>query len=248
LLAAGYEKINLGLMREMNIPCCNNAGANSWAVADHTVLLMLALYRRLVLVDRSTRDGRWRGPINGLNTFEMAGKLIGIIGIGNIGGKVAKRVQAFDARVQYYDKYPLSKEREQQANVTFVPLEELIRTSDIITCHSPLTPETERMINAARLAEMKPSTVVINTSRGSVIDEAALIQALRDGRIAGAGLDVFEKEPVDSSNPLLQMDNVIVTAHSAGTTRDTWRRRAEFAFSNMALVMSGQTPMGLIQE
>ncbi|MCZ6484990.1 MAG: NAD(P)-dependent oxidoreductase, partial [Acidobacteria bacterium] len=192
LLAAGHDRMNLKLMRELGIPCANNGGANSWAVADHTVLLMLALYRRLILADRATREGRWKAPIDGFNTFEMAGKLVGIVGIGNIGLKVSRRVQAFQVKVQYHDKYPLTPEREREVKVERVSLEELFRSSDIISCHTPLTPETHHLVNRESLALMKPTAVLINTSRGAVIDEGALSEALECGRLAGAGLDVFE--------------------------------------------------------
>jgi phosphoglycerate dehydrogenase-like enzyme len=247
LLAAGYEQMNLALLRELNIPCAQNAGANSWAVADHAVLLMLAVYRRLVLADRSAREGRWREPITGLNTYEMDGKLVGILGIGNIGSKVARRVQGFGALVQYYDKYPLSAEREREANVTRVPLDELFRTSDIVTLHSPLTPETKGLVNDNVLATMKPGAVLINTSRGEIIDEAALVRALEQGRLGGAGLDVFHKEPIDPVNPLVRFPNVVLTPHVAGTTVDTWGRRLEFAFSNMRRVIAGERPAALIE-
>lgn len=248
LLSAGYDSMDLELMRELEIPCANNGGANSWAVADHAVLLMLAIYKRLVLSDSATRGSRWKEPIDGLNTFEMANKLVGIMGIGNIGKQVARRVQGFDARVQYYDKYPLSEERDRDLNVTPVTLDELFRTSDIVTCHTPLTPETHHIVSRELLALMKPTAVLVNTSRGPVVDESALIEALGEGRIAGAGLDVFEKEPVERDNPLLTMENVVVTPHSAGTTWNTWFRRAEFAYSNIRRTWEGQPPLALARD
>ncbi len=248
LLAAGYDTVDLGLLRELGIPCANNGGANSWAVADHAVLLILSLYRRLVLLDTSTRAGTWNAPIDGFNTFEMANKLVGLIGIGNIGRQVARRVQGFDATAQYYDKYPLPPDREQDLNITGVPLDELFQTSDIVSCHTPLTPETYHLVNRERIALMKSTAVLINTSRGPVVDEAALIEALQEGRIAGAGLDVFEEEPVDPGNPLLGMDNVVVTPHSAGTTWNTWFRRAEFAYQNIERVWAGQPPLAVVSD
>ena len=204
LFSAGYDYMNLELMRELEIPCANNGGANSWAVADHAVLLMLSVYKRLVQSDHATRQGRWRGPIDGMNTFEKANKLAGILGFGNIGRQVARRVQGFDAEVQYYDKYPIPEERERELNVERVSLDELFRTSDIVTCHTALTSETRHIVSRERIALMKPTAVLVNTSRGGVVDETALIEALREGRIAGAGLDVFEREPVDPENPLLK--------------------------------------------
>ena len=248
ILSAGYDSMNLKLLRELKIPCANNGGANSWAVADHAVLVMLSLYRRLIASDQAMRDGRWGAAIDGMNTFEMAGKVVGVLGIGNIGRQVARRVQGFDATVQYYDKYPLSPEREHELQLKPVSLEELFRTSDIITCHAPLTKDTRHIVNREHLAMMKATAVLINTSRGPVVDEPALIEALQQKRIAGAGLDVFEKEPVDPGNPLLKMDNVVVTPHSAGTTWDTWFRRAEFAYQNMKRVWEGQPPQAVATD
>ncbi len=248
LLAAGYDRMNLGLMASLEVPCANNGGANSIAVADHAVLLMLALYKQLIHTDPSTRGGRWSAPITGTNTFEMADKLVGVLGLGNIGRRVAGRVQGFEARVQYFDIYPLAEEEESALDLSHVSLDELFRTSDILTCHTPLTPQTRHIVNRERLALMKPTAVLINTSRGPVVDESALIEALQEGRIAGAGLDVFEQEPVDPSNPLLKMDNVVATPHMAGTTWDTWFRRASFAYENMQRVWNGDAPLATVQD
>ncbi|MGH8633606.1 MAG: 2-hydroxyacid dehydrogenase, partial [Burkholderiales bacterium] len=248
ILSAGYDSINLKLLRELKIPCANNGGANSWAVADYAVLAMLSLYRRLMAADPAVREGRWSAAIDGMNTFEMANKVVGVLGFGNIGQKVARRVQAFDATVQYYDKFPLAPERERELKVRRVSLEELFRTSDIISCHAPLTADTRHVVNRERLAMMKTTAVIINTSRGPVVDEVALTEALQQKRIAGAGLDVFEKEPVDPGNPLLKLENVVVSPHSAGTTWDTWFRRADFAYRNMKRVWEGQAPQAVAQD
>ena len=248
ILSAGYDSINLQLLRELKIPCANNGGANSWAVADHAVLAMLSLYRRLAAADRAVKEGRWSAAIDGLNTFEMANKVVGVLGFGNIGQKVARRVQAFDATVQYYDKFPLPPGRERELKARRVSLEELFRTSDIISCHAPLTNETRHVVNARHLAMMKPTAVIINTSRGPVVDEAALLEALQQKRIAGAGLDVFEKEPVDPGNPLLKLENVVASPHSAGTTWDTWFRRADFAYRNMKRVWEGEAPQAVATD
>ena len=248
ILSAGYDSINLKLLRELKIPCANNGGANSWAVADYAVLAMLSLYRRLAAADRTVREGRWSAAIDGMNTFEMAGKVVGVLGFGNIGQKVARRVQAFDAIVQYYDKFPLPPERERELKAKRVTLEELFSTSDIVSCHAPLTNDTRHVVNRERLAMMKPTAIIINTSRGPVVEEAALFEALQAKRIAGAGIDVFEKEPVDPANPLLKLENVVVSPHSAGTTWDTWFRRAGFAYQNMKRVWDGKPPQAVATD
>lgn len=248
LLAAGYDRMNLDLLAELEIPCANNGGANSWAVADQAVLLMLAIYKQLLASDNSTREGRWAEPITGQNTFEKADKKVGILGIGNIGRQVAKRVQGFDAKVQYFDLYPLDERTAEELNVTYVSLDELFSTSDIISCHTPLTNDTKHIVNSNTLSLMKPTAILINTSRGPVVDEEALISALQSGVIAAAGLDVFEKEPVSPDNPLLKMDNVVATPHMAGTTWDTWARRANFGFENMERIRNGEAPQAVVKN
>jgi len=248
VLSAGYDRLDLKLLRELKIPVANNGGANSWAVADHAVLAMLTLYRRMLHADPAVRAGKWSAAIDGLNTFEMANKVVGIMGFGNIGQKVARRVQAFDAVVQYYDKFPLKPERERELNAKRVTLEELFRTSDIISCHAPLTNDTRHVVNRERLTTMKPTALLINTSRGEVVDETALYEALQQKKIAGAGLDVFNQEPVDPNNPLLKLDNIVVSPHCAGTTWDTWFRRADFAYKNMKRVWDGQAPQAVATD
>ena len=247
LLAAGYDRINLGILEELGIPCSNNGGANSWAVADHAVLLMLAVYKQLLASVISTRKDAWSLPITGENTFEMANKKIGILGLGNIGKQVAKRVQGFDATVIYHDIYRMNDD-EKKLDVSYVSLRELFKESDILTCHTPLTGSTKHIVNDQTLSMMKPSSVVINTSRGAVVDERALIRALNAGVVSAAGLDVFEREPVDKENPLLRMDNVIVTPHMAGTTWDTWARRAKFGFENIKRVNDGNLPESVVRN
>ena len=150
--------------------------------------------------------------------------------------------------MQYYDLFPLAPELEGELGVTRVGIRELFETSDIISVHTPLTPGTRHIVSSELIGLMKPTAVFVNTSRGPVVDESALIDALREGRIAAAGLDVFEKEPIDQDNPLLSMDNVVVTPHSAGTTWDTWFRRAEFAYENMQGVWNGDAPMAVAQD
>jgi phosphoglycerate dehydrogenase-like enzyme len=211
---------------------------------------MLALYRNLSAADRAMREGKWSAAIDGTSTFEMAGKLVGIMGIGNIGQKVARRVLAFESRVQYYDPYLTAEnlERVKALGAKPVSLEELFRSSDIFTSHAPLTKETHHVVNRQRLATMKPTAIVVNASRGPIVDEAALIEILQQKKIAGAAIDVFEDEPTAPDNPLFKLDNVIVTPHSAGTTWDTWFRRADFAYQNMRRVWDGQAPQAVATD
>jgi len=246
LLSAGYDGLNVQLLHELGIPCANNGGANSCAVADQTVLSILALYRRFIPVDHDVRSGIWNAGIDGLNTFELAGKRVGLVGMGSIGQQVARRVQAFDSKVCYFNRTPLPPELEAKLDVRFMALDDLFTTCDVISLHVPLNSQTHHMVNATRLALMKPNAIIINTSRGAVIDEKALIQALLNKRIAGAGLDVFENEPVEASNPLLSMSQVVTSPHSAGTTSDTWVRRGSFARQNFERIAKGDLPLCVI--
>jgi phosphoglycerate dehydrogenase-like enzyme len=244
LLTAGYDQIDLKLAAELGIPVATNGGANAWSVAEHCIALLLALYKRLTQCDQSVRKGKWRQPITGFNTFEVAGKTVGLIGAGNVGRKVAKRFRSFETRILYYDERPAA-DIENELDARRVSLPELLRESDIITIHIPLLKETRALIGKHELSLMKPNTVILNTSRGSIVDEKALIEALTENRIAGAGLDVFEKEPISTDNPLLKLENVLLTPHTAGHSYEGWYRRAQFAWENIQRVATGQSPLSL---
>ena len=175
-------------------------------------------------------------------------KTLGIVGLGTIGRKTAKLARAFGMRVQYYDVTRLSEEHAEQIGVRFALLEELLKTSDIVSLHVPLLADTRHMINAERLKMMKPSAYLINTCRGPVVDEPALIEALTSGTIAGAGLDVFDQEPPPPNNPLFALQNVVLTAHFAGPTWDTQYSRFRNAFDNCQRVARGDKPLWVIPE
>jgi phosphoglycerate dehydrogenase-like enzyme len=247
LLSAGYDRIDLGLTSSLGIPVSNNGGANSWAVAEATVAMILALLQRLVEADRFVREGRWRGDIQGYDTYELAGKTAGIVGLGNIGKKVARRLHPFETRLLYTDAVP-DPVLEAELGMQRLPLGELLPAVDVLTLHVPLLASTKGMIGAKELALMKPSALLINTSRGDVVDEDALIEALSSGRLRGAGLDVFDKEPLPADSPLTRMPNVVLSAHLAGTTYDTFFRRGQFAFENIKGIWEGAPPMAVVSE
>lgn len=241
LLTAGYDKVDLAAAAEFGITVATNGGANAWAVAEQTIALLLCLYKRLISCDQSVRAGTWRKPITGMNTFELAGKTVGLLGVGNIGSKVAKRLQAFETRIVYHDRFRKPGDEDWES----VSLETLLRESDVLSVHVPLTAETRGMIGAEQLALMKPNAVIINTSRAEVFEEAALEEALRTRRIAGAGLDVFHQEPVSPASGLLALDNVVLAPHSAGHSYEGWFRRSQFAWENIQRVVAGETPLSL---
>jgi phosphoglycerate dehydrogenase-like enzyme len=249
LFSAGYDHVNLDAARRAGVPVANNGGANSRAVAEHTILLMLAVYRRLIQQHEMTAGGRWRGNQPLPTLYEMHGKTLGIIGFGTIGKRVARiAMGGFDMRVQYNDIVRLSEDTEDALNVRYRLLPELLRTSDIVTCHVPLTSLTRHMISATTLAMLQPHAVLINCSRGPVIDFAALHDVLSNGRIAGAGLDVFPAEPPSPSEPVLSLDNVVLTPHLAGSSRETRVKQTRNAFDNVLRVARGERPLWVVPE
>jgi len=246
LVSVGFDKMDLALCRTLGIPVANNGGANAIDVAEHTIGLILGFYRRLVAMDQNVRHNRWFMIDSGATTYTINGKTVGIIGLGKIGQRVARLLRAFGANVIYYDAYPAAPEIEQELGIQRVPLAVLLQQADMVTLHVPLNNETRGLIGARELALMKPTTLLINTCRGPVIDEAALTEALKMRQILGAGLDVLEQEPPAPDNPLLALDNVLFTPHTAGVTYDTWSRRGEFIFANLQRVWAGQLPLATI--
>ncbi len=248
LVAAGYDSLDVSLCQELGIPVANNGGANSIDVAEHTISLILGFYRRLIELDRNVRTDRWRDIDTGLSTYTINGKTVGIVGLGNIGRRVAHLLRAFGARILYYDQYPPASNIESELGVTRMALEDLLRESDIVTVHLPLTGETRGIIGSHELSLMKSTAVLVNTCRGPIVDEIALTEVLREGRLLGAALDVLAQEPTAPDNPLLKLNNVLLTPHVAGVTYDTWTRRGEFVFQNLQRVWEGEPPLAVVQE
>ena len=246
LVGAGYDKINLTLCREIGVPVANNGGTNAIDAAEHALMLMLAAYRRLPDMDRNVRSGDWAAIDSGASTYTIYGKTVGILGLGKIGQRVARLLKPFDAELLFFDPSPPPADVQRSLGVTQATLDELLRRSDIVTLHVPLLPATRHLIGARELATMKPTALLVNTGRGPVVDEAALTEALRRRQIGRAALDVYAKEPVDPANPILQLDNVIFTPHTAGVTYDTWTRRGEFIFQNIQRVWAGEKPLAIV--
>lgn len=236
----GYDKINLAAARARGIPVARTTGANSVAVAEHTVLLILAVYRQLVKVDNMVRGGQWPRWDLRLKSYELMGKTVGIVGFGAIGREVAKRLKGFETNTYYYDVYPASAETEKALGVMgSLPIDDLIRISDVVTINCPLNEDTRLLMNAERFRAMKKTAILVNCARGPIVDEKALYEALMQGEILGAGLDVFEHEPIDADNSLLTLPNVVVSPHTAAATRDTAAKMAQRAFENMQRVAEG---------
>ena len=247
LLSAGYDRADIAAARRAGVPVANNGGANAVAVSEHAMMLMLAVCRRLPLQHASVGSGRWRGN-EPPRVHELRGRTLGIVGLGTIGKKTARLAGAFGMTVHYYDIARLSEDAEDALGVRFRLLGELLRSSDIVSLHVPLNPTTRHLIGAREIALLKPTAVLVNTSRGPVVDEVALTEALSAGRIAGAGLDVFDREPPDADNPLFSFDNVVLTAHLAGPTVESSTARLRNAFDNVERVERGDPPLWVIPE
>lgn len=240
----GLDTIDLPAATELGIPVVHAPGSNSNSVAEHAIMLMLALAKQAVVVDRRTRLADW-GKTRWQGLLEMHGKTLGIIGVGNIGRRVAKTAGALGMRVIAYDKYVPADELRNRGVEPMPDLASVLRQADVVTCHTPHTKETHHMINADTIAQMKPGVIFINTSRGKVQDEEALRVALESGKIRAAGIDVFEEEPVSSDSRLLQLDNVIVSPHIAGVTEETTRGTAIQVTAEMLRVLRGEKPQVL---
>jgi phosphoglycerate dehydrogenase-like enzyme len=246
LATAGYDTVDLKAAARLGIPVSNMGVVIAATVAEHTVAMMLGVLRRLAYVDHLVKQGSWRDEETGcMGVPELAESTVGIVGLGNIGQTVAKRLQGFENRLLYADvvAYP---DPEKALGIRRVPLDELLGESDVVTIHVPLTPSTRSMIGEREFSLMRPGAILVNTSRGPVVNEAALIRALEDGRIRGAGLDVFEEEPLAEESPLRRMKNVLLSPHIAGNSGVTWHRRGKFAFDNFQRVMRGEEPLSLV--
>ena len=249
VLSAGYDMVNIEGARKARIPICSNGGANSVAVAEHAIMLMLAVYRKLIVFHQNVAAGQWHSGIpRAVDIFEIDGKTVGLVGFGNIGEQVARRLKGFNARVIYYDSVRRDARNEAELGVEYAPLDALLETADIVSLHTALNDSTRGLIGREALARMKPKAILINTCRGEVVDEEALIEALREGRLLGAGLDTLRKEPTDPANPILKLPNVVLTPHSAGPTVDSFRKRFQNGYANIQRMASGERPLWIIPE
>ena len=251
LISAGYDRVDIEAARQAKVPVANNGGSNSVAVAEATLMLILAVHKRLVWQHGNVVQGKWRiGDFGENRLYELAGKTLGIVGLGTIGKKVARRALAFDMTVQYYDVVRLTEDQEDAMGVKFALLPELLRTSDTVSLHVPLTPATRGLMGKREFAMMKPSAIFINTCRGPVVDEEALHEALTTGRIHAAGLDVMVEEPPKPDHPLFRLEtgNITITPHTAGPTWENWFKAFRNAFDNVQRVQRGERPLWVIPE
>jgi D-3-phosphoglycerate dehydrogenase len=242
ICGAGYDYVDLNAATDFGIPITNVPGMNSSAVAELTLAFILELNKKLKSIDRELKSGIWNQSIL-LN--EIMGKTIGIIGLGNIGKEVAKRISAFNVRI-FANDIKKDIHFSEKFSIKYVDLETLLRESDYVSVHCSLNDKTQHMLTLENIQWMKRTAYLINTSRGGLIDEQALIEALKSNFLAGAALDVFEKEPIQEDNPLLKMENVITTPHIAYRTEEANNRVAFSAVQSVIDVLTGRKPKNLL--
>jgi D-3-phosphoglycerate dehydrogenase len=242
----GVDNIDVKAATEKGIVVVNTPNANATSVAEHTVTAIGAMAKRVVPYDRATRENRWEIR-NSYKAVDLDGKTLGLIGIGRIGSMVAKRVAAaFNMKVIAFDPY-VKPEAAAGMGVSLVAtMEGVLADADVVSLHTPLTPETRGFINAARLSLMKPTAFLVNYSRGEVVDEKALFEALKSGVIAAAAIDVYDPEPPKADNPLFTLENIVLSPHSAALTQECVIRMATGAAEGVVDVLSGKKPQFVV--
>lgn len=246
--AVGYNNIDIDTAGKLNIMVTHTPGVLTHATAEIAFALLICLTRRILPADRFTREKRFVGwdPLLFLGD-ELNGRSLGVIGMGRIGRDMARKCRAFGMDVIYHSRHPLPGEEEQRLGAEYRPLEELLGRADIISIHTPLTPETRHLIDESAISRMKDGVYLINTARGEVVDEAALIRALSSGKVRGAGFDVYEFEP-HIPDRLLSMENVVVLPHIGSATVETRNEMARMAARSVIAVLEGRVPENLIPE
>ena len=216
-------------------------------VADHAMAMLLTLARKLPMLDASLRRSEWAAVKTSKPIYRLEGRTLGLVGMGRIGREVAKRAHGFGLKVIVADKY-LTASKASEAGATLVNFDQLLQASDYVSIHAPLTPETQHLISTSALVKMKPSALLINVSRGGIVDTLALAQALHDGIIAGAGIDVFEKEPLEDNHPIRSAPNTVLAAHSAWYSEEAMAQLQRSAGEEVARMLRGERPKNALNE
>lgn len=254
LSSAGFERIDVEAIQQRGIIVANSSGQNADAVAEWTLMCMLALQRELLPSHRALSDGQYlpfKDAQMARGLPELGGKTLGIIGLGNVGKGVARRAKAFGTQTIYYDPVRPSPEVEQELGVTYCDtMDEVLRRADILTVHVPLTAETRHLVGEEELSMLKHTAYVLNPARGPLVDPAPLAKMLKEGRLAGAAVDVFETEPAPNDDPLIQLgnsgfDRLLLTPHMAGVTTEAQLNTLSHSLANLARFARGEEPLNI---
>ena len=251
-----FNAIDVAAARERGVIVCNNAGVNAGSVAEQAILLMLACLRHMPEGDAAVRNGRQiavkeRLMVEGIK--ELGDCKVGLVGLGAIAVETAKRLHAFGSEILYWNRNRRSEEVERSLGVSYLPLDELARTCDIVSIHVPVTPETTDLVDAEFLASMKNDAVLVNTARGEIVDQTALAEALERGTIAAAGLDTLSPEPVPADHPLATLSEaaalrVVLSPHIGGVTEGMFRRAWRTIWENIDRLAQGETPINIVSQ
>ena len=241
----GYDHVDIVAAMELGKMVFNTPDALTVSVAEMTLAMMLALTRRVVAADKAVRAGDWNRKYNDLIGADLAGRTVGLIGLGRIGAAVARRLKAFDVDLLYYSR-TRRRELESYIGIEWAELDDLLSRSDVISLHVPGTSETYHMIGPREFDLMKQGVLIVNMARGRVIDQEALLDALMSDRVAGAALDVFEEEPLDPAHPLTAMDNVILTPHLGASSLEGMQRMATQVAQGVLDVLNGKEPQNRV--
>jgi phosphoglycerate dehydrogenase-like enzyme len=244
----GTDHLPVKQIWDKGVFVCNTGGANALSVAELVILLILATLRRLQPLSASLKAGSWQGNSDMMNTHELYNKTLGIVGFGNVGKRVAHLAYGFGVNIIFHEKQEIPYATKADIKARQVSMEELLKSSDIISLHVPSMESTRDLITWKEFSMMKPTAYIINTARGAVINEADLIRALSEKKIAGAGLDVLELEPPDLKNPLLHMDNVVATPHIGALAWENWKERVQVIWNNILKVSEGKQPLNQVRE
>ena len=244
----GFDTVDIEAAGKRGIYVCNTPGANAHAVAELVVMMILTLSRKILCYRDSINKGQWTKNAYLNQTITLNNKVVGIIGGGNIGRRVAQDVHALGASTLYYDPYRMSEEKEAQLNMRYVPLEELLRTSDVVTIHVPLMDSTRHMIGREQIAAMKDGAILINCARGGLVDDQALLEAVESGKLAGAGIDTLEAEPPDADSPLRNNPHILLTPHIGGDVSDIGDVAIPMISENMRKLVKGEKPDYIVNE
>ena len=237
----GTEMLDLDAISDRGVPVYVNRGVNARSVAEHTMLMILSCLKNIPKISAEVKGGFWRKQATGLECSELWGKTVGLVGMGAVGRLVAGMVRAFGANLVYFDVVPVPPDEERSLCIErAASFEELLARSDVVSFHCPLTVETAGMLSASAIAKMKEDACVVNTARGGLIDEVALAEALRSGKLHAAGLDVRAQEPPSPDDPLAGLDNVILTPHIAGLSREAFSAMLAAAMENIAAFERGE--------
>jgi phosphoglycerate dehydrogenase-like enzyme len=244
----GYDEVDIEAATERRIVVATCKGGNSQAVAEHAIMFMLVLLKRGIYAHEATRRGDWPQfeVTMGRGTWELKGKTLGVLGFGSIGRKVAEIANAFGVQTLYHKRQRLREKEEAFLRVEYVGFRDLLSRSDILSINVPLNSTTQGMIGYEEISKMKDGAIIVNLSRGGVVDERAVVEALKNRKLMGAGFDVFETEPLLSDNFFSDVDNVMLSPHIAGATREAISSLNEVAGKNIALVLQGKTPINKI--